>query len=51
MNSAGKFSLNRQENQRRLHGQDRALEKQFQRILKKAEHDGNHAHAEPPELC
>ena len=27
------------------------LEQQFQRIRKKAEHDGNHAHAEPPELC
>lgn len=26
------------------------LEQQFQRIRKKAEHDGNHAHAEPPEL-
>jgi len=24
MNSAGKFSLNRQENQRRFHGQDQA---------------------------
>jgi len=27
------------------------LEQQFQRIRKKAEHDGHHAHAEPPELC
>src|SRR5947208_4854715 len=27
------------------------VKKQFQRIRKKAEHDGNHAHAEPPELC
>jgi low affinity Fe/Cu permease len=27
------------------------LEKQFQRIRKKAEHDGNHAHVDPPELC
>jgi len=26
------------------------LEQQFQRIRRKAEHDGNHAHAEPPEL-
>jgi low affinity Fe/Cu permease len=26
------------------------LEQQFQRIRKKAEHDGNHTHAEPPEL-
>jgi len=26
------------------------LEQQFQRIRKKAEHDGNHAHAKPPEL-
>ena len=26
------------------------LEQQFQRIRKKAEHDGNHAHTEPPEL-
>ena len=27
------------------------LEQQFQRIRKKAEHDGDHAHAEPSELC
>ena len=27
------------------------LEQQLQRIRKKAEHDGHHAHAEPPELC
>ena len=108
MNSAGKFSLNREENQRRLQRRDQAhivdlmhitflmvfliqntqnrdakavhlkldeiiralkgarnelvdleglsdedlkeLEKQFQRIRKTAERDGNHALIEPPEL-
>jgi len=75
MNSGGKFSLNRWENQRRLPGREagahcrsyprpdprfifqtnelvdleelsdedlKKLEKQFQRIRQKAEHDGNH---------